>query len=111
DLSTCGLCTVNTETAPPYKTLFYVWGPENSLKEFLLNGQALDVRKHLWDFEIQSNHGEEKEMSLGSLSDDTEYIWIDALCIDQRNLKERLHQVAIMGDIYSSATHVLVWLG
>ncbi|RSL57319.1 hypothetical protein CEP53_006501 [Fusarium sp. AF-6] len=36
---------------------------------------------------------------------------IDALCINQLDLKERRLQVPLMGDIYSQATTVVVWLG
>lgn len=36
---------------------------------------------------------------------------IDAICIDQSHTEERNHQVAMMGDIYSNATCVVVWLG
>jgi hypothetical protein len=39
------------------------------------------------------------------------YFWIDALCIDQDNTSERSHQVQLMGEIYSQADWVLVWLG
>jgi hypothetical protein len=38
-------------------------------------------------------------------------MWIDALSIDQSNLDERSHQVSMMGQIYSSAFRVTVWLG
>lgn len=38
-------------------------------------------------------------------------LWIDALCIYQRNLIERAQQVLIKGEIYSRAHRVLVWLG
>ena len=37
--------------------------------------------------------------------------WIDATCINQQDLKERGHQVAVMGQIYSKAVEVRVWLG
>ena len=39
------------------------------------------------------------------------YIWIDAICINQQDLSERGVQVSIMGDIYRGAQNVLVWLG
>ncbi|KXJ85436.1 heterokaryon incompatibility, partial [Microdochium bolleyi] len=39
------------------------------------------------------------------------YIWIDAICINQGDLAERSHQVQWMGDIYSSAQRVYVFLG
>jgi hypothetical protein len=37
--------------------------------------------------------------------------WVDALCIDQANPAERVHQVAQMGDIFSRAIRVYLWLG
>ena len=38
-------------------------------------------------------------------------LWIDAICVDQQNLEERGHQVQRMGDVYSLAERVIVWLG
>jgi hypothetical protein len=38
-------------------------------------------------------------------------LWIDAICVNQGDLDERSSQVVRMGDIYSHATLVLVWLG
>jgi hypothetical protein len=41
-------------------------------------------------------------------------LWVDAICIDQResqpSIRERNHQVELMGKIYSEAQMVLVWL-
>ncbi|KAJ4374357.1 hypothetical protein N0V83_003098 [Neocucurbitaria cava] len=39
------------------------------------------------------------------------WLWIDAICIDQSNLEERASQVAMMKDIYSNASGVVIWLG
>ncbi|PMD54000.1 ankyrin [Hyaloscypha bicolor E] len=39
------------------------------------------------------------------------YIWIDAICIDQTNHKERETQVRIMNQIYSLAIYTIIWLG
>lgn len=38
-------------------------------------------------------------------------VWVDALCINQKDLTERSLQVLRMGIIYSKAKNVLVWLG
>ena len=38
-------------------------------------------------------------------------LWIDAICIDQKNLEERSLQVAYMGEIYKCASRVIIWLG
>lgn len=39
------------------------------------------------------------------------WIWIDALCINQDDITERNHQVALMAGIYSPAGQVVIWLG
>jgi hypothetical protein len=38
-------------------------------------------------------------------------IWVDALCINQNNIKERGVQVAKMGQIYEQCSRVIVYLG
>lgn len=38
-------------------------------------------------------------------------LWIDAICIDQKNIKERSGQVEYMGEIYKRASRVIIWLG
>lgn len=38
-------------------------------------------------------------------------IWVDAICINQSDVKERNHQVHIMQRIYTNAASVVVWLG
>lgn len=38
-------------------------------------------------------------------------IWVDAICINQFDLKERGHQVSLMRNIYTSAARVLTYLG
>lgn len=38
-------------------------------------------------------------------------LWVDAICVDQADIAERNGQVRLMGDIFSGASGVLVWLG
>ncbi|TGO37682.1 hypothetical protein BHYA_0091g00140 [Botrytis hyacinthi] len=38
-------------------------------------------------------------------------LWIDALCINQQDKRERSQQVQLMGRVYSQARMVLAWLG
>lgn len=38
-------------------------------------------------------------------------IWVDSLCINQGNVAERSGQVSVIGEIYSSAWCVWIWLG
>jgi hypothetical protein len=39
------------------------------------------------------------------------YFWMDAICINQEDVKERSAQVSLMGDIYRSSRATLVWMG
>jgi hypothetical protein len=41
----------------------------------------------------------------------TRTIWIDALCIDQKNEQEKSEQVQQMREIYAKAHRVVTWLG
>jgi hypothetical protein len=41
----------------------------------------------------------------------TPFFWVDALCINQDCVTERIHQVQMMNSIYSTASLVLIWLG
>jgi hypothetical protein len=105
DLSTDGLieCEIwHDDTDATYTCLSYVWGSDVDHEEILLNGKSLQCRQNLWDF---------LNVARAKYATTPEAFWIDALCIDQTNFLERNQQVAQMGDIYSSATTVLIWLG
>jgi len=45
------------------------------------------------------------------LPDRERVIWVDAICINQRDLQEKGSQVEMMRQIYTTAVQVLVWLG
>jgi Heterokaryon incompatibility protein (HET) len=47
--------------------------------------------------------------SLGQLADSFRQYYL--ICINQANDEEKGHQVKLMGQIYSTAAFVLVWLG
>ncbi|KAI1455766.1 heterokaryon incompatibility protein-domain-containing protein [Annulohypoxylon moriforme] len=38
------------------------------------------------------------------------YLWVDAICINQRDLREKGHQVHMMRDIYAQAGFVISWI-
>ncbi|KAF2032904.1 heterokaryon incompatibility, partial [Setomelanomma holmii] len=38
-------------------------------------------------------------------------IWIDAMCINQGDDKEKMGQIQMMTDIYRNAKKVMIWLG
>lgn len=38
-------------------------------------------------------------------------LWIDSICLNQHDELEKAHQIPLMGNIYSQATAVHIWLG
>ncbi|KAF2189843.1 hypothetical protein K469DRAFT_500793, partial [Zopfia rhizophila CBS 207.26] len=38
-------------------------------------------------------------------------VWVDAICINERDPAEQMEQIGLMGQIYSKAERALVWLG
>lgn len=54
---------------------------------------------------------EEDDEDLGGPYVAEDYIWIDAICIDQNDLTERASQVAQMGTIYRNSRSCIIWLG
>lgn len=97
----CGLRTFSVdEEYPPYVALSYAWGHGKETDHIKLNGVRFGVRNNLWRFlhHMRLQHGQIT-------------LWIDAICIDQSNVKERNHQVQMMRQIYSNAQSVSIWLG
>jgi len=83
-----------------YTALSYEWGDPRHEREIILQGKRFQIRENLWS-------------GLLHLRTETQplILWIDAICIDQRNPCERSHQVGFMKDIYEKAVRVRVWLG
>lgn len=100
DIVECSLEIVHQCTAPPFNALSYHWGPPDSRKYIFCDGKKLAVMENC-------------EAALRRLrnSFSGRHLWVDAICIDQRNMTEKNHQLRMMGYIYSAAKEVIVWLG
>jgi len=83
-----------------FTALTHTWGPEHPTVDILLNKRPFKVRKNLWGFLAQ-----------GRASGHAQSLWISAVSINQDDIGERNHQVALMSKIYRKASTVLVWLG
>ena len=83
---------------PYYEALSYEWGSKET-KTITLNGKDHDIRQNLFD-------------ALDSLRrvGMVRCLWVDAICINQKDLEERNHQVSQMASIYSQAESVIIWL-
>jgi hypothetical protein len=84
----------------PFVALSYAWGDLHCLKEIQINHLPYSVGQNLCDF-----------LEVACSAGITEWLWIDALCIDQSNTAERNHQVGLMDKIYAGASRVIAWLG
>lgn len=94
------LLTVSLDNAPPFEAFSYVWGNQQNPGSLNLDGHLLDITNNL-------------EAALLQLRSETHdrLLWVDAICINQADLKERSEQVYLMRDIYIKATRTIVWLG
>ncbi|KAH7385716.1 heterokaryon incompatibility protein-domain-containing protein, partial [Pyrenochaeta sp. MPI-SDFR-AT-0127] len=98
----CKLFVEKLHPGIEFHALSYVWGPRSHNK-ILIDGSSLEVRDNLYHFL------EEKSLDRDFCLN--KRFWVDQICIDQANLKERNHQVSQMAQIYSSARRVHIWLG
>jgi hypothetical protein len=92
--------SLNDNHVRVYKALSYVWGKDGNKQVIELDGRNVEVTQNLHDALIQIRDRIEVRV-----------FWIDAVCIDQHNRNEKVHQVRLMGDIYRLAEEVWCWLG
>ncbi|KAB8222320.1 heterokaryon incompatibility protein-domain-containing protein [Aspergillus novoparasiticus] len=88
------------QSAISYEALSYTWGSTEIVESVQMNGKILGVTLNLY---LALQHLR--------LQDEDRILWVDGICIDQANHKERGHQVRHMGGIYKQAERVLFWLG
>jgi hypothetical protein len=101
------LRTVNLEDAEPFEALSYVWGTGNRRAILCFDhgtvpqskNSTLEVTLNCWHA-LHRLRFEDKSRDL----------WIDAICINQEDRKERSQQVSLMGNLYRMASCVLVYL-
>ena len=72
--------TFGSELGPRYEALSYTWGDPDSTLPIYINGNVLRVRKNLW-WALQSLR----------YQDEKRVLWINAICINQHDTKERNH--------------------
>jgi ankyrin repeat protein len=96
----CELYQARLHQTFPYEALSYTWGSKREMKNIEVNGRRLDITRNLHEalYHLRSR-------------DRNRILWVDAICIDQGNTKERGHQVQQMGEIYKQADRVIFWLG
>ncbi|KAH6858912.1 heterokaryon incompatibility protein-domain-containing protein [Alternaria rosae] len=91
-----------------YRALSYEWGDsERDKRAIYIDGKLHEVTKNLHRF---LQHAAVARME-GTPGWNSGVYWIDALCIDQKDEKEKLTQLKHIRNIYSCAYETLAWLG
>ena len=95
----CSIRVAHLMDEPEYKALSYVWGDSNVTLPILVDEKEYYVTANC--------HAAIRR--LREVGETT--LWIDAICINQRDDAEKSSQIPLMRHIYSFAKEVIVWLG
>lgn len=96
----CSIIQDNLLEHPKFKALSYAWGDPTTISvPILVNGARYYVTPNCYA-------ALQRLRELGESP-----VWIDAICINQKDNAEKSRQIPLMGKVYSQARQVLVWLG
>ncbi|KAI1080943.1 HET-domain-containing protein [Whalleya microplaca] len=112
----CSYRVVSLDDSPAYHTLSYVWGDSHEGRSIVVAGAKVAVTDNLFSalHAIRSNAAATSSTSPESESEaESELlIWVDALCINQRDPDEKMHQVHhLMRRIYAQCANCFVHFG
>jgi hypothetical protein len=95
------LRVIDLTEQPAFTALSYVWGAyAPTPDQILCDGARVAVTSNCHS---ALRHLRRK---LGHFT-----IWVDAICINQEDITEKEQQIPLMGDVYSKADSVFIWLG
>jgi hypothetical protein len=83
-----------------YEALSYVWGGSQKNLHVFIRSCSFGVTDNLHAALLQLRNPTLERI-----------LWVDAICIDQTNQKEKEHQIQMMAMVYGQANRVIVWLG
>jgi len=113
----CSLTPVSRDHTPPYRALSYCWGPPEQrnkgsiiLLEVVNAGDRAMKRRKI---ELPVTLTLEAALRRLRHNDGhtSRLIWVDTICINQNNDKDKGRQVQSMRLIYQKAEEVSIWLG
>jgi hypothetical protein len=111
----CRLLAYKIEDAPQFVALSYNWGParHGDIDELMTHGNKIMLNGRV--FEVTQNLKNAlnsiRMRCLSTADSEPKLFWVDTICINQHDVKDRNAQVNIMGRIYSKAARVWIWLG
>ncbi|KAK2591518.1 hypothetical protein QQS21_010793 [Conoideocrella luteorostrata] len=100
DPVSCSLHQVDWPNQLDYEAVSYAWGNPDLTEPVAVHGKRVEVTQNL--------HVCLKHLRYENRS---RFLWVDALCINQKDIPERGAQVKQMRKIYESAKTVVIWLG
>ncbi|RGP65875.1 heterokaryon incompatibility [Fusarium longipes] len=95
----CRLHISNWRTSQ-YEALSYCWGDPTPCHQILMNGLPFGTANELHNALLHLRY-----------PDKPRFLWVDAMCINQEDDKEKSQQIRFMREIYRSASNTIVWLG
>ncbi|KAL8812703.1 MAG: hypothetical protein Q9223_007227, partial [Gallowayella weberi] len=110
---------LSDEEVPEFEALSYAWGdPADRLDIYVkVEPSEQDIPRSIRNLKRAGRKTLSVTRNLAEalkhlrLENRPRVFWIDAICVNQKNLTERSNQVLRMPDIYSSAKGVVAWLG
>ena len=101
--------TQHNNIQPQYEALSYTWGTTSNPETAHVIGLGPDKAEHFATLSLYQNLA--SAFRHLRLVDHVRSFWVDAICINQRDIPERNTQVKRMANIYKSAYRVVAWLG
>lgn len=100
----CELCNYSLQESSQrthvYDALSYVWGDTHATLPIYVDKNRFNVTENLHAALLHlRDHSFER------------IIWVDAICINQKDKQEKEQQIRLMYKIYTYANCVIVWLG
>lgn len=92
--------TQDDDQETQYTAISYAWGDPEACCCIYVNGKKFRIARNAFEL-LKSIRTFDKDL----------VIWIDAICINQRDAAEKGHQVQSMASIFCHAKEVLAWLG
>jgi hypothetical protein len=89
-----------TKSSHLYEAISYVWGSKEDLQTIIIDNCSFKITRNLF---TALRHLRDEQLS--------RIIWVDAVCINQKEDTEKEHQIALMAEIYAKSSRVVVWLG
>jgi hypothetical protein len=113
----CDVRTVSlsSPTLPAYVALSYPWGTDELTEKINVSGETVGITLNLFEA-LQALVPVGAATNAPTRGPDlrqfqNQYLWVDAICINQKDDDEKNHQVPLMRHIYSQASKTLMCLG